>query len=179
LLRRSASEGAGALGRGRLFGEGGGELFKMMAQVDIVHVPYRGGGPMLTDLIGGHIRMAFDNLPSSIGHIRAGSIRAIAVTTAERSPSAPDIPTMRESGLPDYEVAAWFGLLAPAGTPPEIVAHLQQNVADFLHSPEGRKQLTDHGAEPVGNTPEEFARVIAYEVERWRQVVQATGVKVQ
>jgi tripartite-type tricarboxylate transporter receptor subunit TctC len=156
-----------------------GELFKMMAQVDIVHVPYKGGGPMLTDLIGGHIQMAFDNLPSSMGHIRAGDVRAIAVTTAERLPSAPDIPTMRESGLPDYEVAAWFGLLAPAGTPPEIVERLHKNISEILQSPEGGKRLADLGAEPVGNTPEEFAGVITYEVARWRKVVQATGVKVE
>jgi tripartite-type tricarboxylate transporter receptor subunit TctC len=155
-----------------------GELFKMMAQIDIVHVPYKGGGPMLTDLIGGHIQMAFDNLPSSMGHIRAGDVRAIAVTTAERLPSAPEIPTMRESGLPDYEVAAWFGLLAPAGTPPEVVTRLNQSIGEILHSPEGGKRLADLGAEPVGNTPEEVAGVIAYEVDRWRKVVQATGVKV-
>jgi tripartite-type tricarboxylate transporter receptor subunit TctC len=156
-----------------------GELFKMMAKVNIVHVPYKGGGPMLTDLIGGHIQMAFDNLPSSMGHIRSGDVRAIAVTTAERAPSAPDVPTMRESGLPDYEVAAWFGMLAPAGTPPEIVNRLQQTVGEILQSPEGAKRLADLGAEPVGNTPAEFAEVIAYEVTRWREVVQATGVKVE
>ena len=156
-----------------------GELFKMMAKVDIVHVPYKGGGPMLTDLIGGHIQMAFDNLPSSMGHIRSGDVRAIAVTTAERVPSAPDVPTMRESGLPGYEVAAWFGMLAPAGTAPEIVTRLQQTIGEVLQSPESGKRLADLGAEPVGNTPAEFAEVIAYEVSRWREVVQTTGVKVE
>jgi tripartite-type tricarboxylate transporter receptor subunit TctC len=156
-----------------------GELFKMMAKVDIVHVPYKGGGPMLTDLIGGHIQMAFDNLPSSMGHIRSGEVRAIAVTTAERAPSAPDVPTMRESGLPDYEVAAWFGMLAPAGTPPEIVNRLQQTISEILQSPKGVTRRADLGAVPVGNTPAEFAKVIAYEVTRWREVVQATGVKVE
>lgn len=156
-----------------------GELFKMMAKVNIVHVPYKGGGPMLTDLIGGHIQMAFDNLPSSMGHIRSGEVRAIAVTTTERVPSVPDVPTMRESGLPDYEVAAWFGMLAPAGTPPEIVNRLQKTISEILQSPEGVKRLADLGAEPVGNTPAEFSKVIAYEVTRWREVVEATGVKVE
>jgi tripartite-type tricarboxylate transporter receptor subunit TctC len=152
-----------------------GELLKMMAKIDIVHVPYRGGGPMLNDLIAGQIQMGFDNLPSSMGHIRAGSIRPIAITTAQRWPNAPEIPTMRESGLPEYEVSAWFGLLAPAKTPPETVALLYRNVAEILKRTEVEKQLLELGAEPGGNTPQAFAKQIENEVVRWRRVVEATG----
>jgi tripartite-type tricarboxylate transporter receptor subunit TctC len=155
------------------------ELLKMMAAINIVHVPYKGAGPMLTDLIGGQIQMGFDNLPSSIGHIRSGKIRAIAVTTSKRWPGAPEIPTVAESGLPGYEVSGWFGLLAPAGTPKPIVDTLYRSVAEIIKQPETTKQLLELGAEPVGNTPDEFAKQIAAEVEKWKKVVAATGVKVE
>jgi tripartite-type tricarboxylate transporter receptor subunit TctC len=156
-----------------------GELMKVMAHVDIVHVPYRGAAPMLTDLIGGQIQMGFDNLPSSIGHIRSGAIRAIAVTTAQRSPSAPEIPTMAESGLPGYEVSGWFGLMAPAKTPRPIIEQLHKAVAEIVREEGTRAKLLDLGAEPVGDTPEEYAAVIKAEVGKWTKVVAATGVKVE
>ena len=152
-----------------------GELFKMVTKTDIRHIPYKGGGPMLNDLIGGHIKMAFDNLPSAIGHIRAGEVRALAVTTPKRWPGLPDVPTMAESGLSGYEVSAWFGLLAPAKTPREIVDLLYRHVAEVLTEEPIRNRLTELGAEPVGNTPDEFARQIATEVKKWRDVVAATG----
>ena len=156
-----------------------GELLKTMAQVDIVHVPYKGGGPMLIDLMGGQIPVGFDNLPSSINHIRAGKIRALAVTTAKRWPGAPEIPTMAEAGVPGYESTAWFGLLAPANTPKPIVELLQRHVAAILRQPEVEKMLLEQGAEPVGNTPDEFARLIAAELQKWTKVVAATGVKLE
>jgi tripartite-type tricarboxylate transporter receptor subunit TctC len=155
-----------------------GELLKVMTGIDIVHVPYRGAAPMLTDLIGGQIQLAFDNLPSSIGHIRSGAIRAIAVTSAQRSASAPDIPTIAESGVPGYEVSGWFGLLAPAKTPPAIIELLHKTVVEGIADPAIRKKLLDVGAEPVGNTPAEYGAVIKAEVEKWAKVVAATGVKV-
>ena len=154
-----------------------GELLKSMTQIDIVHVPYKGGGPMLIDLMGGQIQVAFDNLPSSINHIRAGKIRALAVTTARRWPGAPDIPTLAEAGVPGYESGAWFGMLAPAGTPRPIVDMLQKQVAAILKQPEVEKLFLEQGAEPMGNTPEKFAKVIASEMQKWARVVAATGVK--
>ena len=156
-----------------------GELLKTMAQVDIVHVPYKGGGPMLIDLMGGQIPFGFDNLPSSMNHIRAGKIRALAVTTAKRWPGAPEIPTMAEAGVPGYEASAWFGLLAPANTPKPIVELLQRHVAAILRQPEVEKMLLEQGAESVGNTPDEFARLIAAELQKWDKVVAATGVKLE
>jgi len=154
-----------------------GELLKTMAQIDIVHVPYKGGGPMLIDLMGGQIQIGFDNLPSSINHIRAGKIRALAVTTVKRWPGAPDIPTMAEAGVPGYESGAWFGMLAPANTPKPIVDMLQKHVAAILKLPEVEKMFLDQGAEPVGDTPEQFAKVIASEMQKWAKVAVATGVK--
>lgn len=156
-----------------------GELFKTMANIDIAHIPYKGAGPMLIDLVGEQIQMGFDNMPSSIGHIRSGKLRAIAVTTTKRWPGAPDVPTMAESGLPGYEVSAWFGLLAPASTPKPVVDLLYKNIGDILKQPDMVKQLFELGAEPGGNTPEAFARYIAADVEKWTRVVAATGVKVE
>jgi tripartite-type tricarboxylate transporter receptor subunit TctC len=156
-----------------------GELLKSMTGVDIAHIPYKGAGPMLIDLIGGQVQLGFDNLPSSIGHIRSGKLRAIAVTTAKRFPGTPEIPTMTESGVPGYEVSAWFGLLAPAGTPKPVVDALYANIAAILKQPEVVKQLFDLGAEPGGNTPEAYARQIAADVEKWKKVVAATGVKAE
>jgi tripartite-type tricarboxylate transporter receptor subunit TctC len=153
-----------------------GELLKVMAQVDIVHVPYRGAAPMLTDLIGGQIQMGFDNLPSSVPHIRSGAIRAIAVTSATRSASTPEIPTVAESGLPGYEVSGWFGLLAPARTPPAVTELLHKTVVGILGEEPVRAKLLDVGAEPVGNTPAEYAAVIKTEIEKWTKVVAQTGV---
>jgi tripartite-type tricarboxylate transporter receptor subunit TctC len=155
-----------------------GELLKTLAKIDIQHVPYRGASPMLNDLLGGHIKLAFDNLPSSMAHSKSGAVRALAVTTAERFPHAPDIPTMAESGVAGYEVAAWFGVLAPAKTPPAVVDLLQRNIAEIVKEDAIRKRLDDLGAVPSGIAPAEFARHIEAEVSKWKDVVAATGVKV-
>ena len=153
-----------------------GELLKAMTGVNIAHIPYKGAGPMLIDLIGGQVQIGFDNLPSSIGHIRSGKLRAIAVTTATRFPGAPEIPTMAESGVPGYELSAWFGLLAPAATPKPVIDMLYRNISEILKQAEVVKQLLDLGAEPGGNTPEAYARQISTDVEKWRKVVETTGV---
>jgi len=156
-----------------------GELLKVMAKVNIVHVPYRGAAPMLTDLLGGQIKMAFDNLPSSLPLIRSGQIRGIAVTTAARTAMAPELPTFAESGLPGYDVSAWFGLLAPAGTPPEVVAALNKSVVSAVAEDATRAKLLTSGAEPVTNSPTEYAALIKTEIERWTKVVAETGVRAQ
>jgi tripartite-type tricarboxylate transporter receptor subunit TctC len=150
-----------------------GELLKALTGTDLLHVPYKGGGPMLIDLMGGQIQLGFDNLPSSMPHIKAGKIRPIAVTTTERWPQAPEIPTIAESGVPGYEVSAWFGLLAPAGTPKPIVDQLQKAVAGILKMPQVNAQLLELGAKPVGNTPEQFAAMIDAELQKWRKVAQS------
>lgn len=155
------------------------ELLKMMAQVDMTHVPYKGAAPMLTDLMGGQVQVGFDNLPSTIGFVRSGKVRALAVTTPQRWPGAPDIPTVAESGVPGYEVSGWFGVLAPAKTPKEVLNILQAALAQAVKTPEVAKQLRDMGAEPVANTPEVFAKTIQADVEKWRKVVQTTGVKLE
>ena len=150
-----------------------GELLKAMTGTDLLHVPYKGGGPMLIDLMGGQIQLGFDNLPSSMPHIKAGKIRPIAVTTTERWPQAPEIPTIAESGVPNYEVSAWFGLLAPAGTPQPIVDQLQKAVAEILKMPQVNAQLLELGAKPVGNTPQQFAAMIDAELKKWRNVARS------
>jgi len=155
------------------------ELLKMMTGIDMVHVPYKGAAPMLSDLLGGQIQIGFDNLPSTINFVRTGKVRAIAVTTPQRWPGAPDIPTVAERGLPGYDVSGWFGLLAPAGTPKAILETLQQNVAAAEKDPEVAKHMLELGAQPIGNSPEAFAAQIKLDVEKWKKVVQATGVKVE
>lgn len=155
------------------------ELLKMMAGVDMVHVPYKGASPMLTDLMGGQIQVGFDNLPSTIAFVRSGKLRALAVTTAQRWPGAPDIPTVAESGVPGYEVSGWFGLLAPAGTPRAVLDALQSAIAQAVRAPEVASQLRGLGAEPVANRPEAFAQQIRADVEKWRGVAKATGVTLE
>ena len=154
-----------------------GELLKVLAKVDLLHVPYKGGGPMLVDLMGGTIPAAFDNLPSAMPHIRAGKVRALAVTTAKRWPSAPEIPTMAEAGVPGYEMSAWFGLMAPAGLSPQLAQLLHREVAAVLKEPDVNKRLLELGAEPSGMSPEEFSRFIGAEREKWTRVGASSGVK--
>jgi tripartite-type tricarboxylate transporter receptor subunit TctC len=155
-----------------------GELFKTMAGVDIVHVPYKGSSPAVTDLMGGQVQLMFDNLPSSLAQIKAGKLRAIAVTSAQRSPTLPNIPTIAESGLPGFEASSWFGLLAPAGTPAAVVARINADVNQWLQTAEAKEKLLAQGAVPAGGTPEQFAAHIRAETEKWAKVVKVSGAKV-
>lgn len=154
-----------------------GELLKAMAGIDIVHVPYQGGGPMLTDVIGGQIPIGFDNLPSSATHIESGNVQGLAVTTKERWKGFENIPSVAEQGLENYEVAAWFGVLAPAGTPDDVVNVLNQSIVEVLKEDAVVERLSTLGARPVGDTPEEFAQHIKEELERWSKVVETNGLE--
>jgi tripartite-type tricarboxylate transporter receptor subunit TctC len=156
-----------------------GELFKSMTGIYMVHFPYRGSGPALLDLIGGTMDVMFDNLPSSLPQIKGGKLRALAVTSRQRSVALPDVPTIEEAaGLPGFDATSWFGLLAPAGTPPEIVNRIQQEVAKALNTPAMKEKLLAQGAIPSGSTPAEFAAHIDAEHKKWAKVVKASGAKI-
>jgi tripartite-type tricarboxylate transporter receptor subunit TctC len=153
-----------------------GELFKMMTGVDIVHVPYRGSAPAVADLIGGKVQVLFDNVPSSIEHIRAGKLRALAVTTSYRAAALPDIPTMGEF-VPGYEASTWFGIGAPKNTPAEIVDKLNKEINAALADPKLKGRLADLGATVFASSPAEFGKFIADETEKWAKVVSFAGIK--
>jgi tripartite-type tricarboxylate transporter receptor subunit TctC len=153
-----------------------GELFKFMTGCDMVHVPYKGAGPALVDLIGGQVHVLFDNLPSSIGHIRGGRLRALGVTSEGREPSLPGVPTVGET-VPGYEATAWFGVGMPKGTPREIINKVNAEVNRALADPKMRERLAELGGKPIAGTPEDFGRVIAAETAKWEKVVTASGAK--
>ena len=153
-----------------------GELFKMMAGIDMVHVPYRGGGPALTDLLGGQVQLYFGTTASTIAHIRAGRLRALAVTTAERSQVLPDVPTVAEL-VPGYEASSWYGIGAPAGTPAEIVAKLNAEINAGLADPKIKARLDDMGGTALIGSPAAFGKLIADETEKWGRVVKVAGAK--
>jgi tripartite-type tricarboxylate transporter receptor subunit TctC len=154
------------------------ELFKTMAGVDVVHVPYKGATPALTDVIAGQVAMFIGNLPPAMGHIKSGRVKALAVTTAQRSALVPDVPTMAESGLAGYETVAWFGLFAPAGAPGDIVARLAAETAKIVQQPAIREQIASLGGEPVGNAPAEFSTIVRSDIAKWKRVVADAKVKV-
>jgi tripartite-type tricarboxylate transporter receptor subunit TctC len=153
-----------------------GELFKMMTSLAMQHVPYRGSAPMLTDLLAGQVQVTFDNMPSSIEHIRAGKLRALAVTTAMRSEALPDVPVVADF-VPGYEASAWFGLGAPKGTPPEIIELLNKEVNAAVADPNIRARLVDMGGMMINGTPAEFGKIIVEETEKWAKVVKFSGAK--
>jgi tripartite-type tricarboxylate transporter receptor subunit TctC len=155
-----------------------GELFKQLAGIDMTHVPYKGAGPAVADLIGGQIPLMFADISASLGHIRAGKLRALGVTTRERTPLL-DVPTVIEQGVADFDVNAWFGLMAPAGTPREAVARLSAESAKALNLPATRERLQSLGLNPAPNTPEEFARFIRGELERWAKVARAVNIRAE
>jgi tripartite-type tricarboxylate transporter receptor subunit TctC len=155
-----------------------GELFKSMAGIQMKHVPYRGAAPATTDLIGGQVDVLFDNMPSIIGHIRAGTVRALAVTSAQRSPALPDVPTVADT-VPGYEASAWFGAAAPKGTPPAVIARLNREINAALADPGMRAKLADLGGVPIAGTPEEFWALHRMETEKWAKVVQSSGAKAE
>ena len=154
------------------------EMFKQMLGLDIIHVPYRGSGPALTDLLGGQVQMMFDNIPSAISHIRSGKLRALATTGPVRSVTLPELPTMIEAGLPGYESTAWFGLAMPAGTPKEIIVRMNAEGQKAAKAPDFVKRMNDLGYEIVGGTPEQMAAMIQDEIKRWGPIVKASGAKV-
>jgi tripartite-type tricarboxylate transporter receptor subunit TctC len=155
-----------------------GELFKTMAGVEMQHIPYKGSPPALQDVVGGQVTMTFDNITTAWPLAKGGKLRALAVTTAKRSSVAPEVPTLAESGLAGYEVGSWQGVFAPAGTPPEIVKRLNAEIVKIIRMPDVNDKLTALGAEPVGNTPEEFGALVRAEVGKWADVVKKSGAKV-
>jgi tripartite-type tricarboxylate transporter receptor subunit TctC len=157
-----------------------GELFKSMTGVQMTHVPYKGSSPALADLAGGQVQLMFDNLPSSLALIKGGKLKPLAVTSLTRASALPNVPTVAESGLPGFEASSWFGLLAPAGTPKEVVAKINTEVAKWLATPEAREKLAGQGAIVAsGLTPDDFSRHIAAETTKWQKVVKDSGAKVE
>jgi tripartite-type tricarboxylate transporter receptor subunit TctC len=152
-----------------------GELFNALAKVDMVHVPYKGSAPAVSDLLGGQIDIMFDNMPSAIQHVRSGKLRPLAVTTAKRSPELPDVPTIAEAGVPGYEATSWFGMFAPAATPAPVVARLNSALVKVLADAEVKKKLAEQGAEPYSEKPEQFAGFIRQETVKWGKVVKESG----
>ena len=155
------------------------ELFKSMAGVDILHVPYKGGAPAIADVIGGQVNIMFLNMPTGIGQVRAGKVRILGVTSAKRVPQLPDVPTIDEAGVKGFETSAWSGVYVPMGTPREIITRLNTEIVKILKMPSVREQLSGQGAEPVGDSPEEFAQFTRSEIAKWAQVVKASGAKVE
>jgi tripartite-type tricarboxylate transporter receptor subunit TctC len=156
-----------------------GAQFEQNAGVSLVHVPYKGSGPLSTDLLGGQINMTFDTITPVLQHVKSGKLRALAVTTSKRSPALPDVPTLDESGLKGFNIGTWFGLLAPAGTPPEVVTRLNTEVNRILQTPEFRKRMDDIGAEPIGNTPAQMAAQIKTDTERFAKLVKDANVTLE
>jgi len=155
-----------------------GELFKQMAGINVVHIPYKGSGPALTDLMGGHIKVMFDGIPSSLPLIESGQIRALAVTSKNRAAAAPDIPTVAET-LPGFEAAGWFAVYAPAGTPAEIVNELNRQINEVLEIPEVKERYSQLGAETVGGPPEKLRDQVSSELKKWSALVKEIGMKVE
>jgi tripartite-type tricarboxylate transporter receptor subunit TctC len=154
-----------------------GELFKLRSGTDIVHVPYKGGGPAVADVLGGQVPLLFLSIPAALPYVKAGRLRALGITTMKRTASAPEIPTLAESGLPDYDVPSWLGALAPARTPQTIVDRLHQEFVKALQAPEVKAALLAGGADAVGNTPAEFDAIIKMELKKWAKLVQQAGIK--
>jgi len=156
-----------------------GELFKNLARVDIVHVPFRGGAPALTALLSGEVSMSFENSLIVVPHIKSGKVRALAVTGAQRSRSVPDLPTIAEAGVPGYSASGWYGFVAPAATPKDIVARLAVEFNRILKQPDVIERLSGQGAEPVGGTPEQFAAFIQVEIDKWARLVKSANMKAE
>jgi tripartite-type tricarboxylate transporter receptor subunit TctC len=154
-----------------------GELFKIRTGIEMQHIAYKGSPPALADVMGGQVQLMFDNLPTSLPHVKAGKLKALAVTTPKRIPALPNVPTVAESGLPGFETGSWFGLLAPAGTPKDIVAKVDAEIRKMVDNPEFREKLIQQGAEPVGMGSEQFAAHIKSELAKWGEVVKASGAK--
>jgi tripartite-type tricarboxylate transporter receptor subunit TctC len=155
------------------------ELLRIQAKIEIVHIPYKGSAPAMTDLLGGQVEMFFGNMLSVIPQVRAGKLRALAVTSPERSPAAPEVPTVAESGYPGFEANTWFGLLAPVGTPKEIQTRLHTEIVKVLRVPDVQQNLAGQGGVAIGNTPEQFAAYIQSETHKWARVLKASGLRAE
>ena len=155
-----------------------GEMFKIMAGVDMVHIPYKGSAPAMTDLLGGRVSLMFDTVPSAMPHVKAGKLRALAVTSAKRSPLVPDLPTVAESGLPGFESAPWYGAVVPAGTPKEIITKLYTEIVKILNMPDVKDRLSNYGYTIIGSTPEQFADFIKTDMAKWAKVIKDAGIHV-
>jgi len=156
-----------------------GELFKTMAGISMTHIAYKGSAPTMQDLIGGQIPLVIDNIPPYLPQVKAGKIRALAVTTAKRTPAAPDLPTVAEAGVPGYEASAWFGLFAPAGTPPEIVSRISAETQRVLKLPDVNERLAGLGAQPAANSPQEYGQFVRDEIAKWAKVIRAANVSIE
>jgi tripartite-type tricarboxylate transporter receptor subunit TctC len=155
-----------------------GELLMLKSGIQIVHVPYRGGGPAVADTIGGQVWLLFVTMPAAISHVRAGKLRPLAVTTAKRNPGAPEIPTVAEAlNIPDYEVDSWYAMFAPAKTPPAIVARMQRDVARVIQLPDVKQKLLEQGGDTVGSSPEALDRVVRSELRKWAELIRAAKIK--
>jgi tripartite-type tricarboxylate transporter receptor subunit TctC len=156
-----------------------GELFKLQTKTDILHVPYKGSAPATTALLSGEVDMVFINVPAILQHVKSGRLRALAAAGSKRTALMPEVPTLKEAGVSGVEVVVWYGVLAPAGTPKDVVALLATAIGKAARSPDIRQKLLDQGAEPVGSTPEEFGVLLKDEVAKWREVVRAAGLKAE
>ncbi|MGH8702536.1 MAG: Bug family tripartite tricarboxylate transporter substrate binding protein [Burkholderiales bacterium] len=154
-----------------------GELLKIAMKLDVVHVPYKGAGPVMPDLIGGHVPMFFSGMPPAMPHVKAGKLRALAVTTTRRSPAAPDVPTMAQAGVPGFDISNWFAYFVPTGTPAGVIARLNSEVNRGLGQPDVKEKLANVGAEVVGTSPEELAKFVRAESEKFAQLIKLSGAK--
>jgi len=155
------------------------ELFKLLAKVDVVHIPYKGGGPAVADLLGGQISMIFGNLPAVLPHVNTGRINVLAIASARRSPTLPNLPTMDEAGVRGFEASTWAGLLMPAGTPQPIIAKFYADLQKIYAQPDMKERMATGGFEAIGNSPKEFAAYLDLEVARWEKVIRAAGIKAE
>ena len=155
------------------------EIFKMQAKIDIVHVPYKGTPPAVTDLLSGQVQLMFANTLSVLPHVRSGRLRALAISSIKRSAAAPELPTVAESGMPGFDVSTWFGMLAPRGTPKEIIDRLDGEVRKIVQMADIRARLISQGADPIGSTPEEFRAYLKSELVKWEKAVKAVGVRIE
>ena len=156
-----------------------GELIKQKTGIDMVHIPYKGGGPAVADTLGGQVSFAIVTMPAAMSHVRAGKLRALAVTTLKRNPGAPDVPTVAEAlKMPDYEVDSWYALFAPAKTSPAIVARMQKAIAQTIQLPDVKQKLLEQGADTVGSSPEHLGQVVKKELAKWPEVIKAAKIRV-